>query len=128
MKRVLKVLLAGMFAAGSIAVCAVAYGKFSDSVTVTNHISTGDINISLKELEKKGLIQRIQSAENKKHVEIVLLDNADQIVKAGIKAQKKFAKIFLKDLTQEEKNLCINVFTKICNNAEEYLKNYMERD
>ena len=53
MKRVLKVLLAGMFAAGSIAVCAVAYGKFSDSVTVTNHISTGDINISLKELEKK---------------------------------------------------------------------------
>ena len=128
MKRVLKVLLAGMFAAGSIAVCAVAYGKFSDSVTVTNHISTGDINISLKELEKKGLIQRIQSAENKKHVEIVLLDNADQIVKAGIKAQKKFAKIVLKDLTQEEKNLCINVFTKICNNAEEYLKNYMERD
>ena len=117
-----------MFAAGSIAVCAVAYGKFSDSVTVTNHISTGDINISLKELEKKGLIQRIQSAENKKHVEIVLLDNADQIVKAGIKAQKKFAKIVLKDLTQEEKNLCINVFTKICNNAEEYLKNYMERD
>ena len=53
MKRVLKVLLAGMFAAGSIAVCAVAYGKFSNSVTVTNHISTGDINISLKELEKK---------------------------------------------------------------------------
>lgn len=88
-----------------------------------SHVST-----SLKELEKKGLIQRIQSAENKKHVEIVLLDNADQIVKAGIKAQKKFAKIVLKDLTQEEKNLCINVFTKICNNAEEYLKNYMERD
>ena len=33
-----------------------------------SHVST-----SLKELEKKGLIQRIQSAENKKHVEIVLL-------------------------------------------------------
>ncbi len=40
-----------------------------------SHVST-----SLKELEKKGLIQRIQSTENKKHVEIVLLDNADQIV------------------------------------------------
>ena len=33
--------------------CVSAYGKFSDSVTVTNHISTGDINISMKELEKK---------------------------------------------------------------------------
>lgn len=88
-----------------------------------SHVST-----SLKELEKKGLIQRIQSAENKKHVKIVLLDNADQIIKAGIKAQKKFAQNILKDLTQEEKNLCINVFTKICNNAEEYLKNHMERD
>lgn len=53
MKKALKVLLAGILAAGSLAVCAAAYGRFSDSVTVTNHISTGDINIALKELEKK---------------------------------------------------------------------------
>ena len=53
MKKALKVLLAGVLAAGSLAVCAAAYGRFSDSVTVTNHISTGDINIALKELEKK---------------------------------------------------------------------------
>ena len=53
MKKALKFLLAGAVAAGSITLCAVAYGKFSDSVTVTNHISTGDINIALKELEKK---------------------------------------------------------------------------
>lgn len=53
MKKALKVLLAGILAAGSLAVCAAAYGSFSDSVTVTNHISTGDINIALKELEKK---------------------------------------------------------------------------
>ena len=53
MKKALKFLLAGAVAAGSITLCAAAYGKFSDSVTVTNHISTGDINIALKELEKK---------------------------------------------------------------------------
>lgn len=53
MKKALKRMLAGIFAVGSIAVCTAAYGKFSDSVTVTNHISTGDINITLKELEKK---------------------------------------------------------------------------
>lgn len=53
MKKILKILLTGVLAAGSIAVSAAAYGKFSDSVTVTNHISTGDINITLKELEKR---------------------------------------------------------------------------
>lgn len=88
-----------------------------------SHVST-----SLKELEKKGLIQRIQSAENKKHIEIVILDKADQIIEAGTVAQKKFAKHILKGLTDEEKYLCKNVFTKICDNAEEYLKNHMERD
>lgn len=30
------------------------YGYFSDSVTVHNHISLGDVNIGLKEYEKKG--------------------------------------------------------------------------
>ena len=53
LKKGLKLLLAGVLAAGSLTVCAAAYGKFSDSVTVTNRISTGDINISLKEFEKR---------------------------------------------------------------------------
>lgn len=53
MKKILKRMLAGILAAGSIVACTAVYGKFSDSVTVTNHISTGDINIALRELEKK---------------------------------------------------------------------------
>lgn len=53
MKKNLKVLLAGAAAAGCILVCTAAYGKFSDSVTVTNHIAVGDLNISLRELEKR---------------------------------------------------------------------------
>lgn len=31
-----------------------AYGYFSDSLTVTNHIALGDVNIGLKEYQKKG--------------------------------------------------------------------------
>ena len=53
MKKHLKALLAGAAVAGSILACTAAYARFSDSVTVTNHISVGDINISLQELEKK---------------------------------------------------------------------------
>ena len=84
-----------------------------------SHVST-----SLKNLENKGLVERIQSKDNKKHIEIVLLDKAEVIVKAGINAQKQFAKDVLSGLTEEEKHMCIDVFDKICNNAEKYLKDF----
>ena len=86
-----------------------------------SHVST-----SLKKLENEGLIERIQSENNKKHIEIVLLDKAELIVEAGINAQKKFAKNVLSGLTEEEIHMCINVFDKICNNAEEHLRDYRE--
>lgn len=84
-----------------------------------SHVST-----SLKKLENKGFIERIQSEDNKKHIEIVLLDKAELIVEAGINVQKQFAQNVLSGLTEEETHMCIKVFNKICNNAEEYLRKY----
>ena len=52
-----------------------------------SHVST-----SLKALENKGLIERIQSTQNKKHIEIVILNKAESIIQDGMKAQKEFAK------------------------------------
>lgn len=86
-----------------------------------SHVST-----SLKALENKGLIRKIQSEDNKKHIEIVLLDKAELIVEAGINAQKQFARNVLSGLTEEEKRICINIFDKICCNAEEQLKKSKE--
>lgn len=86
-----------------------------------SHVST-----SLKGLEDRGLIKRLQSVENKKHIEIVLLENAMPIIEDGIKAQKDFASNVLSGLTNEEKRICMSVFDKICRNADEYLKNYSE--
>ena len=82
-----------------------------------SHVST-----SLKSLENKGLIERIQSEDNKKHITIVLLEKAELIVQEGIYAQKQFAHNVLSGLTEEEKHMCIKVFHKICNNAEEHLR------
>ncbi len=86
-----------------------------------SHVST-----SLKGLEDRGLIKRLQSVENKKHIEIVLLEKAMPIIEDGIKAQKDFASNVLSGLTNEEKRICMSVFEKICRNADEYLKNYSE--
>ena len=76
----------------------------------------------MKSLENKGLIERIQSEDNKKHITIVLLEKAELIVQEGIYAQKQFAHNVLSGLTEEEKHMCIKVFHKICNNAEEHLR------
>ena len=87
-----------------------------------SHVST-----SLKKLEEKGLVERIQSEDNKKHIEIVLLDRAALIVEAGLNAQKQFAQDVLSGLTEEERHMCIKVFDKICNNAEKHLREHKER-
>lgn len=82
-----------------------------------SHVST-----SLKDLESKGLIKRIQSVDNKKHIEIILEDEATPVIEAGKREQKQFAENVLGGLTKEEKQLCMKVFTKICENADRLLK------
>lgn len=97
------------------------YNTAADIVKVRkstkSHVST-----SMKGLENKGLIRRIQSAINKKHVEIVLLDQAEPIIEAGLEAQRQFEKNVLYGLKEEEKNMCMTVFSKICDNAEQCLR------
>ena len=88
-----------------------------------SHVST-----SLKKLENRGFVKRIQSEDNKKHIEIVLLDRATLIVEAGLNAQKQFAQDVLRGLTEEERHMCIKVFDKICNNAEEHLRGYKRKN
>lgn len=85
------------------------------------------VSSSLKNLENRGLVERIQSADNKKHIEIVLLEKAVPIIEDGITVQKEFAKTLLQGLTDEEKRICIEVFNKVCENADEYLKTNRER-
>ena len=88
-----------------------------------SHVST-----SLKKLENKGLVEKIQSENNKKHIEIVLLDQAKLIVEAGTNVQKQFAQTVLSGLTVKEKQMWIRIFDKICNNAEENLRKHKEQN
>ena len=80
------------------------------------------VSSSLKNLASRGLVKRVQSTDNKKHIEIVLLEAAIPIIEDGIKVQNEFAKTVLQGLTQEERRICTEIFNKICKNADEYLK------
>ena len=91
------------------------YNTAADIVKIRKSTKS-HVSASLKDLEKKGLVERIQSADNKKHIEINLLSKAEPIVEAGLKAQRQFAKNVLSGLSEEEKSVFISVFQKICNN------------
>ena len=80
------------------------------------------VSSSLKNLESRDLVKRVQSTDNKKHIEIVLLEATIPIIEDGIKVQNEFVKTVLQGLTQEERRICTEVFNKICKNADEYLK------
>mgnify|MGYP002533046741 CR=1 FL=1 len=101
------------------------YNTAADIVRVRkstkSHVST-----SLKKLENKGLIERIQKEDNKKHIEIILTSDTELIVQEGIKVQKQFIHNVLSGLTEEEKQMSIKIFSKICNNAEKCLIKYKE--
>ena len=90
------------------------YNTASDIVKIRrstkSHVST-----SLKLLEDKGLVE-------KKLIEIFLPEPAQEIVKAGLDVQKEFMKNMFQGLTEEEMSLWKNIFIKICNNAENCLK------
>lgn len=84
------------------------------------------VSVSLKALENKGLIEKKQNAANKKCVEIFLLDKAREIVEEGVQVQRQFMKNMFQGLTEEEMIIWKTLFNKICNNAEEYLKDKKE--
>ena len=73
------------------------------------------------DFEIRGLIERIQSPDNKKHIEIALQEASKPIIEAGIRVQKQFAKDILSGLTQEEKDICVRVFCTIYENAQAHL-------
>ena len=97
------------------------YNTAADIVKVRkstkSHVST-----SLKLLEDKGLVEKKPREGNKKHIEIILLDAAQEIVKAGLNVQENFINNIFRGLTEEEVLTCKSVFAKICNNAENCLK------
>ena len=86
--------------------------------TTKSHVST-----SLKSLESKGLIEKKQSENNKKYIEIFVTESAKCIICEGIDTQKRFAHDVLKGFSDEEITAFINIFEKICNNAEDCLNN-----
>ncbi|WP_337760708.1 MarR family transcriptional regulator, partial [Dysosmobacter sp.] len=82
-----------------------------------SHVST-----SLKTLEDRGLIAKKTDPVNKKHIELDLLEPANEIVQDGLLAQRQFAEQMLRGLTPEDIAVCKRIFQQVCSNAEACIK------
>ena len=82
-----------------------------------SHVST-----TLKTLQDNGLVRKIQSPDNKKRIEIELLEPAQKVIQEGLSVQKEFVKDLFQGLSEEELRMWQSIFTKVCNNAERCLK------
>lgn len=80
------------------------------------------VSIALKDLEKKGMIERRKNPNNKKIIEIFLLEKAKKISDEGMNLQKRLMHNLLDGFTEDEKKMCKIMFDKIAANAESYLK------
>lgn len=80
------------------------------------------VSIALKDLEKKGMIERRQNPNNKKIIEIFLLGKAKKISDEGMNLQKRLMHNLLDGFSDDEKKMCKIMFDKIAANAESYLK------
>ena len=82
-----------------------------------SHVST-----TLKTLEDNGLVRKIQSPDNKKRIEIELLEPAKKVIQEGLNVKTEFVNNLFQGLTEEEMRMWQSIFVKVCNNAEKCLK------
>ena len=62
MKR--KIAIAAGILVTAVSTISGSYAYYQDSVTVTNHISTGDVNIGIQEYEKDGDTEKVYAGPN----------------------------------------------------------------
>lgn len=81
-----------------------------------SHVST-----ALKTLEDRGFIEKRQCENNKRCNEIFLLAPAQEIVAAGMQLHHDFMHQLLEGIDRKDLAVFLNVFEKICANAEKGL-------
>ncbi len=79
--------------------------------------SKSHVSSALKLLKLKGLIHR-READGQRNIHLHLTEKAAEIVKAGMEAQREFARQLFKGFTQEEIDRCLVYFKRLFENAD----------
>ena len=104
MKR--KIAIAAGILVTAVSTISGSYAYYQDSVTVTNHISTGDVNIGIQEYEKDGDTEKVYAGPADG---IVLPSQSMSLMKS---TWKKLLECQMKRLKMESNSLWL-----LCSNA-----------
>lgn len=96
------------------------YKTASDIVKIRklakSHVSSG-----LASLESKGYISKHYQDGNKKSVILEITAMSENLIHDGKQAQTAFGQTIFDGFSEEEMNLCRNMFSKMCENANKAL-------
>lgn len=85
--------------------------QISEYINSPLNTATGVIN----RLEKKGMIERIRSNEDRRVVQITLTDKAKEFIAEEIKVIENYFRKVYDALTEDEKTTAVQIFRKIIN-------------
>jgi len=82
------------------------------------HLSTPTVSVSVRQLEKSGLIARKPNPEDRRAVQLFLTPKGEEIQKSIQAFHRQKFKILLEGLTPQERELLITLLEKALNAAE----------
>lgn len=85
--------------------------QISEYINSPLNTATGVIN----RLEKKSMVERVRSSEDRRVVQITLTDKAKEFISEEIQVIENYFKKVYDALTQDEKTTAIQIFRKIIN-------------
>ena len=91
---------------------------FDRAVDIVNNrgMSKSHVSLSITNLERKGLLERLDDPDDRRTVHLRLLPQAEQITTAGQMAQRRFFSYLHQGVTQEQIDLMIDFARKVNDN------------
>ena len=92
-------------------------------------VAKSHVSASVRELEEQGYIEPVHEGSDHRAVHLRLLDKADEIIRAGERAQEEFISIVCRGFSQSERRQLMELIVRMNANVIEYFKNeYRHRD
>lgn len=95
--------------------------KTAADIVKIRKLTKSHVSLGITHLEKKGYISKRYSNDNKKSVILDITAAAKDFISDGEKVQRLFGKIILGGFSENEKDLCRDMFFRMCENANNYL-------
>ena len=94
----------------------------ASAIVRCRHLTKSHVSMSIRNLEKKGLIKGAYHEPNRKAIHLTVLDAAEKIVSDGRKAQQFFREILFSDFSDFEYNLFTSFIKRIDKNISDHWK------